>query len=199
MSMIVAMDEEKASNGEKPGAQLAYLREKKGLSQEHIAEKLHLRTRVIELLEADDYKHMPEPVFIKGYIRGYAKVLGVAPEPFLTLFNNQYTLEKKPEKALWQSRRESHKGERVVRLMTCLVAITAIIVVSIWWQKNKDTQPFFSVKTSSNSDDKTPVRDAIKKSTSHVKPSINAKINDLSPMQSMFSTGETSTMETQGG
>jgi cytoskeleton protein RodZ len=146
---------------------------------------LHLRVRLIELLEADDYKQMPEPVFIMGYLRAYAKLLGVAPEPFILLFSTQYSLEKKPEKALWQSRRESNRGELVVRWFTALVAVTAILAVSFWWQKNKEEQPFFSAKNKSVI---TPVKtnNISAKDNVNVEPEI--KMTELSKMESMFSS-----------
>ncbi|MDP1603785.1 MAG: helix-turn-helix domain-containing protein [Legionella sp.] len=181
-------DDSSQNTQENPGAQLARIRDKRGFTKEYVAGKLHLRVRVIELLEADDYKQMPEPVFIKGYFRAYAKLLGVSPEPFLQTFNNQYSLEQKPEKALWQSKRESNKGELVVRWVTGLVAIAAIIAVSFWWQKNKDAQPFFAAKK----------KEAATTTTTQVNPEV--KLTDLSRMQSMFTAKvEEDSLETQGG
>jgi cytoskeleton protein RodZ len=132
---------------EKPGLQLARAREKRGYSQEYVAGKLHLRVRVIELLETDDYEQMPEPVFIKGYLRAYAKLLGLPAEPLLEIFNSNYLPERKLDKALWQSKRELHKGEQAVRILTGLIAVGAIVVVSFWWQKNKDSQQLLSGKS----------------------------------------------------
>ena len=74
MNTTKALDEQFEENHaiEYPGAGLARVREKLNISQEYIADKLHLRVAVIELLEADDYDNMPEPVFIEGYLRAYA-------------------------------------------------------------------------------------------------------------------------------
>lgn len=70
----------------KPGAELAVIRNTKGYSMEYIAEKLHLRVQLLELLEADEYTRLPEPVFIKGYLRAYARLMDVPPEPFIQAF-----------------------------------------------------------------------------------------------------------------
>jgi len=180
MNTTAVMDSNSNAGQDSPGAQLARIREKKGFTKEYVAVKLHLRVKVIELLEADDYPSLPEPVFIKGYLRAYAKLLGVNPEPFLQVFNNQHALEKKPEKALWQSRRESHTGERLMRWITGLVAVTAIVVVSFWWQKNKDTQ----THNADASHAQEAVTPAISGSTSAAEPKMSA----LSRMQSMFTT-----------
>ncbi|HHF7344023.1 TPA: helix-turn-helix domain-containing protein [Legionella feeleii] len=191
MNTIVAMDEIHNGNRENPGLQLARVREKKGYSQEYVAGKLHLRVRLIELLEADDYQQMPEPVFIKGYIHAYAKLLGIPSQPLLETFNSLYSTEGKPEKALWQSKRESNKGERLVRWLTSLVAIAVIVAVSIWWQKNKDSQQLFTAKNTHT--------EALAN-----KAETDIRLTDLSKMRSMLSTspspsGPATPLETHGG
>lgn len=172
---------------EKPGLQLARVREKKGYTQEYVAGKLHLRVRIIELLELDDYDQLPEPVFIKGYLRAYAKLLGVRPEPLLETFNSTYLIERKLEKALWQSKRESNKGERVVRILTGIIAVGAILVVSFWWQKNKESQQSPSIKSTAAAELlPTKVENEIRltdlsKMNALLNPSIST--NQMSPME----------------
>lgn len=178
MTTITSMAEHDEAQ-ENPGYQLARLREKKGFTQEYIALKLHLRLRVIELLEADDYQHMPEPVFIKGYIRAYAKLLGISAEPFLLTFDNQYTHEQQPEKALWQSRRESNKSEKIIRWVTGLVAVAVIITIAYWWQLNKEMQSFFTAPVAKQN-----------AKTQVSQKETNEKLTDLSRMQSMFLSNE---------
>ncbi|MGQ3891045.1 helix-turn-helix domain-containing protein [Legionella sp. CNM-4043-24] len=193
MNTTAVMDNNANTGHDCPGAQLARVREKKGFTQEYVAVKLHLRVRIIELLEADDYLNLPEPVFIKGYLRAYAKLLGVNPEPYLQVFNNHYALEKKPEKALWQSRRESHTGERLIRWITGLVAVSAIVVVSFWWQKNKDTQP-------ADSTDISKVKEAVTSGSASAQPAAEPKLSALSRMQSMFTgTGDEASAEKERG
>ncbi len=175
MNTTTAIDEMHRGTQEKPGMQLARVREKKGYSQEYVAGKLHLRVRIIELLDADDYDQMPEPVFIKGYLRAYAKLLGMSPEPLLEIFNSTYSTERKLEKALWQSRRESNKSERAVRILTGLIAVGAIVVVSFWWQKNNDGQQVLSSKSK-------PVAAEIKPA----KVENEIRLTDLSKMHSLL-------------
>ncbi len=189
--MTTVMDEIHSGTQEKPGMQLARVREKKGYSQEYVAGKLHLRVRVIDLLEADDYDQMPEPVFIKGYLRAYAKLLDVPPDPLLQIFTSLYSGERKLEKTLWQSKRETNKGERIVRILTGVVAVAAIVAVGLWWQKNKDNQQLFPTKEA------TPVvaEDAPSKTETEL------KLTDLSKMQSLLlpSNDQITPMESQGG
>lgn len=165
------------SLGEKPGAILASIREENGHSVEYVASKLHLRVRVIELLEQDAYDQMPESVFIKGYLRAYANLLEIESEPLLQLFNAQYIEEEPSERTLWQSRREkSSRAERWVRFGTALFAMAVLIAVVGWWLKNKEVESFFSahVKTS----------DA---TTSTSSSETDIRLTDLSGMRSLLS------------
>lgn len=144
MNTNMQMDDELKAAGDNPGAQLAQLREKKGYSREYVAGKLHLRVRLIELLETDSYDQMPEPVFVKGYFRAYAKLLEVSPDPFLALFNSLYSVERKSEKTLWQGKRETYRREKVARWVTVCVVIVAIVTVGVWWHNNTDATLFLS-------------------------------------------------------
>lgn len=175
MNTTATMDEITNTSIENPGTQLATLREQKGYSIEYVASKLHLRVRIIELIESGDYNALPEPVFVKGYLRAYSKLLGVSPEPFLAFFNTQYTFEKKPERALWQSKKESHKAEYFIKWFTIIFAVGVMVAVGVWWQKNRDTQPVYSAN-------ETTINDL----SFNQNASSELKLTDLSKMQSLL-------------
>jgi cytoskeleton protein RodZ len=59
------------------GAMLREAREQKGLSVADIAHQLKFAPRQIEALEMDDFKSLPEMTFLRGFIRSYAKILGI--------------------------------------------------------------------------------------------------------------------------
>lgn len=186
MNTITTLDEIHNTEIDNPGMQLASLRQQKGYTLEYVANKLHLRVRIIELIEAGDFKLLPEPVFVKGYLRAYSKLLGVSPDPFLAVFNDQYTVEKKPERALWQSKRESHKAEYVIRMVTILFAVGVLVAVGIWWQKNKDAQPAYSTN------------EKISDLSLNDSPS-ELKLTDLSKMQSLLTpNAQMSPLEKKG-
>ena len=179
MNTAPVMDEVNNTEIDNLGTQFANLRQQKGYSVDYVANKLHLRARIIELIESGEFHLLPEPVFVKGYLRAYSKLLGVSPEPFLSVFNTQYSFEKKPEKALWQSKRESHKAEHFIRWFTLLFAIGVMVAVGIWWQKNRDSQPVYSVK-------KTVTDLSLNQSTATEQATTELKLTDLSKMQSLL-------------
>lgn len=59
------------------GRILAEAREAQGLTVIQVADKLKLTSRQIEAIEAEDAERLPEPVFIRGFVRNYARLLGV--------------------------------------------------------------------------------------------------------------------------
>ena len=187
MNTIDTTDDVENHSSVKPGAQLAKVRMERGYTSEYVAGKLHLRVRVIELIELDDYKNLPEGVFIKGYLRAYAKLLDVAPQPLLDLFNRENHADRKSEKTLWQSRRETHKAEHAVRWLTSIFAIAVLIAVAIWWQANKDNAHMFPANVSQ-------VEPARNQSETEI------RLTDLSKMRSLLSSSSPDTLlEKSGG
>lgn len=81
-----AADAESSAVLERPGAAGAVLfkeRRRQGLSLGDISRQLKLSVRQVEALERDDYAGYKSPVFIHGFIRNYAKLLGLDPEPLI--------------------------------------------------------------------------------------------------------------------
>jgi cytoskeleton protein RodZ len=84
---------DQSTNGEPPasppdgkgaaGALLLRERRRQGLSLGDISRQLKLSVRQVEALERDDYSGYKGPVFIHGFIRNYAKLLGLDPEPLI--------------------------------------------------------------------------------------------------------------------
>lgn len=72
------------------GAQLRAMREVKGLSVSDVAAQIRLAPRQIEALEADDMASLPELAFVRGFVRSYAKLLGMDAQPLLACLADPY-------------------------------------------------------------------------------------------------------------
>jgi cytoskeleton protein RodZ len=57
------------------GSMLREARENLGFSVADVAAQIKFAPRQIEALEADDFKHLPEAAFVRGFVRSYAKIL----------------------------------------------------------------------------------------------------------------------------
>lgn len=181
MSTTSILNEEMLIIQEKPGAQLAAQRILRDYSPEYVAGKLHLRVRIIELLEADDYANMPEPVFIKGYLRAYAKLLGVPAEPLLNTFNSLYSDESRSERTLWQSRRQNNRAEYLIRWGTILLSLSVLIAVGMWWESSRGAEHILPEKLEQH---------ALVQPDTAAQPEV--QLADLSKMRSLLSSIPTS-------
>ncbi len=61
----------------KVGQELALAREAKGMSQEQVADILNLTLANVIALENDDYESLPGWTYVSGYLRAYARLLGL--------------------------------------------------------------------------------------------------------------------------
>jgi cytoskeleton protein RodZ len=65
------------------GAELAALREERGMALPEVAQQLTFGLRQLEALEADRFDDLPGGTFARGMVRSYARLLKVDPEPLL--------------------------------------------------------------------------------------------------------------------
>ncbi len=72
-----------------PGTILKETREKKGLSIEDVSRATRILREYIEALESDDYPALPSETHTKGFIRKYARFLGIDPEELVSLYERQ--------------------------------------------------------------------------------------------------------------
>lgn len=65
------------------GQILREAREEQGVTLEDAAARLRLMQRQIEAIEADDFDSLGQPVFARGFVRNYARLLGLVPDELL--------------------------------------------------------------------------------------------------------------------
>lgn len=74
------MNEKNGNEAEVPklGARLRQGREAMGLTLEEAGRRLHLPHQVVRRIENDDVAALGAPVFVRGYLRSYARLVGLA-------------------------------------------------------------------------------------------------------------------------
>ncbi|MFT4630835.1 MAG: cytoskeleton protein RodZ, partial [Dinoroseobacter sp.] len=70
------------------GSMLATARKKQQKTIKEIADELNLSVTQVKLIELDQTDGLPEPTYVRGYIRGYAKLLGLNPDEVLQNYLN---------------------------------------------------------------------------------------------------------------
>ncbi|MEN8166638.1 MAG: RodZ domain-containing protein [Pseudomonadota bacterium] len=130
-----------AESIESPGARLRKERQSQGLDQARIAAQLHLSESMIEALEWDDFNALPGTVFVQGYLRNYARLLGLPEKEILDPYQR---LCPEPDEGCLSSTtsgsvtREVRSSHGMVQLVTWSIVIGLIVLLFIWWQGRLD-------------------------------------------------------------
>jgi flagellar biosynthesis protein FlhG len=61
------------------GADLRKIREAQGVSLRHIANVTKIGVRFLEYLEQDRFEFLPAPVYLRGFLQNYARLVGIDP------------------------------------------------------------------------------------------------------------------------
>ncbi len=65
------------------GERLRAAREAAGLSVDDVASRLHMPARVVRSLEVEDWSRLGAPVFVRGQVRSYSRLLGLMTAPMM--------------------------------------------------------------------------------------------------------------------
>ncbi|UBF26983.1 DUF4115 domain-containing protein [Kovacikia minuta CCNUW1] len=85
-NQTLRMDREQAKKLIELGSRLCQLRQNQGISLHQVAEKTMIPTRLLAAIEAGNLEQLPEPVYIQGFIRRYADVIGMNGAEFASAF-----------------------------------------------------------------------------------------------------------------
>jgi cytoskeleton protein RodZ len=127
-------DAQTASTRGSLGHTLKALRETQSLTLADIASRLRLDPRVIAAIEADDHQALPTALYVRGYLRGYARILGTDPEYLVGLYNEE--APSVPPDILPDISRPSQikSDDAPVRVATAAVVISLAVLLVVWWQ-----------------------------------------------------------------
>ncbi len=115
------------------GGRLRIERERRGLSLERVAAQLHLGADMVGALEADDYDKLPGAVFVKGYVRNYARLLGIPADPLLEELQARCPDEECNKFVTGNVRQEVRSSHVLMRLITAAIVLGLIVLLRLWW------------------------------------------------------------------
>ncbi|MFT5132056.1 MAG: cytoskeleton protein RodZ [Gammaproteobacteria bacterium] len=117
------------------GEQLKHLREQKNLSVQNIASRLNLEIRIIEAIESNNFDVLPAATYARGYLRSYAKILGVDPEAIVSTYNDD---APDPPEIIPEIKHPSQRSssDKPVRAFTYLISLTLVILLVAWFYSN---------------------------------------------------------------
>ncbi|MFY0732219.1 RodZ domain-containing protein [Pseudomonas sp. NFX15] len=143
--MKAAHPEVVAANRVNPGETLRQARESNGWSLAEVALKLNLTTTSLSNLEAGAFDKLPGHTFARGYIRAYAKLLGMDQAVLVQQFDQSTGTDSQGSNVHSLGRIEEpvRVSHTILRIVSLLLLIAVIGGGFVWWQdqtsmRNKD-------------------------------------------------------------
>lgn len=121
-----------------PGETLRKARESRGWSLQEVAQQLNLTAQRLEFLEAGAFEKLPGHTFSRGYLRAYAKLLGLDPQHVVVQFD-QYTgtdAAGSNVQSLGRIEEPGRMSQSILRLVSILVLLVLLAAGFFWWQGN---------------------------------------------------------------
>ncbi|MEO5694397.1 MAG: helix-turn-helix domain-containing protein [Usitatibacter sp.] len=142
------MEERDDTNESRTLGQLfAAERERQGLARAEVAQRLHMSAWQIEALEAGDYGRLPKGTFLRGFVRNYAKALGLEPESMLAHLASSVPSNTAPGIVVpSQNIRFDPLGDRLanpyLKAGGIALGLAALALAAVyWWLFIRDTPP----------------------------------------------------------
>lgn len=114
------------------GERLSRQRNSLGLSLEDVAKELRLDKKIVQALEADDFKHLPSPAYIKGYLRSYAQLLGLDSQSLIEQYQN-VTRPVEPEFRPPSPPPTDYQTLRSRTYVVGSVIALLLVLLAAWW------------------------------------------------------------------
>ena len=134
--MKAAHPEVVAANRVNPGETLRQARESNGWSLAEVALKLNLTTTSLGNLEAGAFDKLPGHTFARGYIRAYAKLLGIDQTVLVQEFDQFTGTDSQGSNVHGLGRIEEpvRVSHTILRIVSLLLLIAVIGGGFVWWQ-----------------------------------------------------------------
>ncbi|UQA52243.1 MULTISPECIES: cytoskeleton protein RodZ [Vibrio] len=145
------------------GTLLKNKRESLGMTQKHVADRLRLRVSVIEDIESNRFEAQQVTTFTRGYLRSYAKLVGLDEKIVLAALEQTSEVHVKPQETEMQSfsRKTKHeKHNSRIMLLTWAIAIVITGISGAWWWQNQQENSLAQVVTESSSETEQTADDA---------------------------------------
>ena len=130
------------------GAFLKHERELRGVPLEEIAEATKIHMRYLLALEKNQFEYLPGEVFVKGYIRAYAKSIGTDADEILNTYEHTIgrdRLEQMQQKENQENAQPSASKKKMIAVGGGTALILAI-GIAFWMLTDSENEPLKQAK-----------------------------------------------------
>ena len=139
------------------GQVLRHAREAQGMTLEEAASRLRLMQRQISAMEADEFESLGQPVFARGFVRNYARLLGLEPKVLLAHMEGA---PAEPAVVSHAAPPQPHSWLSSPWLILLLLAVLVVVTVPValyWWLNEGEEERISAVPPSLTTRDAAPV------------------------------------------
>nr|ELR5114401.1 cytoskeleton protein RodZ [Providencia stuartii] len=124
------------------GKLLSQARERMGLTQEAVAERLCLKVSTVREIDEDIKPAGVEPTFLRGYMRLYARMVNVAESELNALLKTDEPIAVSTVSSMqsYSLGKKRKKREGWLMKVTWLIVILLIAMVGVWWWQDHQAQ-----------------------------------------------------------
>jgi len=116
-----------------PGTRLQAARIAAGLTIDDVASKMRLSPAILASLEENDFDEITAPIFVKGYLRSYARIVNVDEGEIIAEYTAYATHGDPPITSTSNTSPEINSSDSRVKLVTRLVVFVLIALLAVWW------------------------------------------------------------------
>ena len=134
-----------------PGERLQAARIKKGLSLEDVANRMHLSSSILEALEENNFDEITAPIFVKGYLRAYARLVSLSEDEMIEQYVDFYSEEDPPINSTSNVAPELSPADSRIKWTSYFVILVLAVLLAAWWwnkQQNQDAPVSLDVQSS---------------------------------------------------
>ncbi|MEN8806392.1 MAG: RodZ domain-containing protein [Desulfobacterales bacterium] len=131
------------------GRYLQSIRVEKGISLKAVSHETRIRLETLHFIEAEDHRHLPDEVYVKGFLRAYAKAIGADGDEAVQRYISRLAVKRKialSEAALFRT-----GGAFWRRLLLSLAAVLCLIAVTLYavsaWREHNMPEEAVSTET----------------------------------------------------
>ncbi len=124
--------------GTGPGERLQAARTRMGLSLSDVAKRMHLSADIVEAIEDNHFEEITAPIFVKGYLRAYARIVSLDENDMIDRYINFYPEEDPPISSISNLAAELSISDARVKWATYIVILIIGILLAIWlWSREQ--------------------------------------------------------------
>jgi cytoskeleton protein RodZ len=122
-----------------PGGRLRLAREQAKLTRADVGDRLRIKLEMIEAIENDDYSRSPSLVFVRGWLRAYARLVNLPADEIIAAFNKLGITDPETDRPVYQLAKIPVKmKKRGMRWFSILLILILVSLVAMWWHSQKE-------------------------------------------------------------